>query len=208
MKEYLNNLYKSEELEISSYKTLTNDIKKLGEQSKILSNLFKKLDPLASNKRSMIKRISVLKEVKNIVEIFQGDAKDKGIEIKLNNEEELYANIIHDDIYMALSNIVENAMFWVEFSHEEVKIIQIRSYADNDNVFIEILDNGPGISAEDLEDNILFAAGYSGKIRVSENNGTGLGLAIAGEAIKRNNGKLEVIQSSKGACFKITLLRS
>ena len=208
IEEYLNNLYKSEELEISSYKTLTNDIKKLGEQSKILSNLFKKLDPLASNKRSMIKRISVLKEVKNIVEIFQGDAKDKGIEIKLNNEEELYANIIHDDIYMALSNIVENAMFWVEFSHEEVKIIQIRSYADNDNVFIEILDNGPGISAEDLEDNILFAAGYSGKIRVSENNGTGLGLAIAGEAIKRNNGKLEVIQSSKGACFKITLLRS
>ena len=74
IEEYLNNLYKSEELEISSYKTLTNDIKKLGEQSKILSNLFKKLDPLASNKRSMIKRISVLKEVKNIVEIFQGDA--------------------------------------------------------------------------------------------------------------------------------------
>ena len=208
IEEYLNNLYKSEELEVSSYNTLTNDIKKLGDQSKILSNLFKKLDPLASNKRSRIKRISVLKELENIVEIFQGDAKDKGIEIKLNNEKELYANIIHDDIYMALSNIVENAMFWVEFSHEALKIINIRSYADNDNVFIEILDNGPGISAEDLEDNILFEPGYSGKIRVSENNGTGLGLAIAGEAIKRNNGKLEVIESSKGARFRITLLRS
>lgn len=46
------------------------------------------------------------------------------------------------------------------------------------------------------------------KKRVSDDNGTGLGLAIAGEAIQRNNGKLEVIESIKGACFRITLLRS
>ena len=42
----------------------------------------------------------------------------------------------------------------------------------------------------------------------SDDNGTGLGLAIAGEAIQRNNGKLEAIEAIKGACFRITLLRS
>ena len=87
-------------------------------------------------------------------------------------------------------------------------MIQIRLYANEKKVYIEILDNGPGIPEEDLEGDILFTPGYSGKIRVSENNGTGLGLSIAGEAIKRNNGELEVIESSKGACFRISLSRS
>ena len=208
IEEYLNNLHKSKSLETNSYNTLIKDIKKLGDESKRLSEFFKKLDPLSSNRTSRIKKVSVLKEITNIIGIFEETAKKKRIEIKFDNTEEFYTSIREEDLYMALSNILENAMFWVEFSSEQLKIIQIRTYAYNDKVCIEILDNGPGIPAEDLEDDILFTPGYSGKIRVSEDNGTGLGLAIAGEAIKRNNGKLEVIKSIKGACFRITLLRS
>ena len=44
---------------------------------------------------------------------------------------------------MALTNIVENAMFWVEFSSEPLKSIEIMSYGDDDKIYIEILDNGP-----------------------------------------------------------------
>lgn len=140
--------------------------------------------------------------------MFEEIAKDKDVEIQYNSVEDLYTNIIEEDLYMALTNIVENAMFWVEFSSEPLKSIEIMSYGDDDKIYIEILDNGPGISKEDLEDDILFTPGYSGKKRVSDDNGTGLGLAIAGEAIQRNNGKLEAIEAIKGACFRITLLRS
>ena len=39
---------------------------------------------------------------------------------------------------------------------------------------------------------------------VLEENGTGLGLSIAGEAIQRNNGILEVVDSEVGAFFRIS----
>lgn len=208
IKEYLNNLYKCEELGALSYKKLSNQVGKLSDEAMRMSDFFKRLDPLASNKRGRRKKTSVAKQINSIVEIFEEIAKDKGIEIKFDNIEELYINIIEEDLYMALTNIIENAMFWVEFSSEPLKSIEIMSYGDDDKVYIEILDNGLGIPDDDLKDDILFTPGYSGKKRVSNDNGTGLGLAIAGEAIQRNNGKLEVIEAIKGACFRITLLRS
>lgn len=208
IKEYLANSYKSEELGESSYKKLSKQMEKLSDEAKRMSSFFKRLDPLASNKRGKCKKTSVTKQINDVVELFEEIAKDKDIKIIHNSVEELYINIIEEDLYMALTNIVENALFWVEFSAESSKSIDIQSYREGDKIFIEILDNGPGISDEDLKDDILFTPGYSGKKRVSDDNGTGLGLAIAGEAIQRNNGKLEVIESSKGARFRITLLRS
>ena len=208
IKEYLDNLFKCEELGVSSYNKLSNQMKKLSDEAMRMSNFFKRLDPLSSNKRGKCKKTSVQKQINGVIELFEEIAKDKDVEIQYNSVEELYTNIIEEDLYMALTNIVENAMFWVEFSSEPLKSIEIMSYGDDDKIYIEILDNGPGISKEDLEDDILFTPGYSGKKRVSDDNGTGLGLAIAGEAIQRNNGKLEVIESIKGACFRITLLRS
>ena len=86
--------------------------------------------------------------------------------------------------------------------------IEVSIFDKDEKVFIEISDNGPGVSTDDLVDDVIFTPGYSDKKRVIEDNGTGLGLAIAGEAVQRNNGKLEVIDASKGACFRITLDRS
>ena len=208
IKEYLDNLYKCEELGENSYHKLSEHLQKLGEEALRMSNFFKRLDPLTHTKRGRCKKVNVSKQINGIVEMFAEEAKDKNIEIKYNSVEELYITIIEEDLYMTLANIVENALFWVEASSEKEKQIEILSYGDEDKVYIEILDNGLGISEEDLEDDILFTPGYSGKKRISGDNGTGLGLAIAGEAIQRNDGQLEVVESVKGACFRITLLRS
>lgn len=207
IKEYLDNLYKCEELGKNSYHKLSEHIQKLGEEALRMSNFFKRLDPLTHTKRGRNKKTNVSKQIKGIVEMFAEEAKDKNIEIKYNSVEELYTNVIEEDLYMTLANIVENALFWVGASSEKEKQIEILSYGDEDKVYIEILDNGLGISEEDLEDDILFTPGYSGKKRILDDNGTGLGLAIAGEAIQRNDGQLEVVESVKGACFRITLLR-
>ena len=209
IREYLDSLHDCEKLEEDSYIELSSKIETLGKEAKRMSSFFKRLDPLATNKRGKNKKINIQKQIDDIIELFEGMANEKSIEIrKISSLEELYTNIIKEDLYMALTNIVENALFWVQFSNEQKKSIEIRSYGDDDKVYIEILDNGPGISDEDLKDDILFTPGYSGKKRVADNNGTGLGLAIAGEAIQRNNGKLEVLESIRGACFRITLLRS
>lgn len=206
--EYLENLFNCEMLDKNSYNKLSKDLNKLSVEAKRMSDFFKRLDPLASNKRSGRKITNISEQICGVIEIFEEVAKDKGIEIRYNCLEELYTTVIEEDLYMALTNIVENAIFWVDYSSDTTKTIDIITHGKDEKIYIEILDNGPGISKEDLEDDILFTPGYSGKKRVSNDNGTGLGLAIAGEAIQRNDGKLEVIESSKGACFRITLLRS
>ena len=147
-------------------------------------------------------------QVKNVLELFQEVSEEKEIKMDFESCDEYYTNIIQEDLYMALTNIIENAIFWVQYTNESTKKIEVSIFDKCDKVFIEISDNGLGVSSNDLEGDILFTPGYSAKNRVIEDNGTGLGLAIAGEAIKRNNGKLEVIDASKGACFRITLSRS
>lgn len=208
IKEYLKNSYKSDELGKDSYEKLSKDIEKLRIEAKRLSVFFKRLDPLASNKRGRSKKTNVNNQVKNVLELFQEVLEEKKIKIDFGFYDEYYTNIIQEDLYMALTNIIENAIFWVQYTNESTKKIEVSIFDKYDKVFIEISDNGLGVSSNDLEDDILFTPGYSAKNRVIEENGTGLGLAIAGEAIKRNNGKLEVIDASKGACFRITLSRS
>lgn len=208
IKEYLKNSYQSDELGKDSYEKLSNDMEKLSIEAKRLSVFFKRLDPLASNKRGRSKKTNVNNQVKNVLELFQEVLEEKEIKIDFGFCDEYYTNIIQEDLYMALTNIIENAIFWVQYTNESTKKIVISIFDKYDKVFIEISDNGLGVSSNDLEGDILFTPGYSAKNRVIEENGTGLGLAIAGEAIKRNSGKLEVIDARRGACFRITLSRS
>ena len=109
IKEYLDNLYRCEELGTSSYNNLSNQMKKLSDEAMRMSNFFKRLDPLSSNKRGKCKKTSVQKQINGVIELFGEIAKDKDIEIQYNSVEELYTNIIEEDLYMALTNIVENA---------------------------------------------------------------------------------------------------
>lgn len=208
IEEYLKNSYQSDELGKYSYEKLSKDMQKLSAEAKRLSVFFNRLDPLSSNKRGRRKKTSLNNLIKNVLELFQEVSDEQGIKMKFVSSDEFYANIIQEDLYMALTNIIENAIFWVKYTDEATMNIDVSIFDKDDKVFVEISDNGIGVSTDDLVDDIIFTPGYSAKKRVIEDNGTGLGLAIAGEAVQRNNGKLEVIDATNGACFRITLDRS
>jgi signal transduction histidine kinase len=77
----------------------------------------------------------------------------------------------------------------------------IKSYYENQNVVVEITDNGTGINDEDIEHITLpfYTTKDAGK-------GTGLGLSISYQIIREMNGTIEI--SSKileGTTFKIIL---
>lgn len=201
----LQKLLKNNEINNEGYDYLLGNILELKMESLRMSNFFKRLDPLASNKRKKAQMVNIKSEIEAVIEIFETIIKDKRIFIGINYEEEVFCNIIEEDLYMALTNILENAIFWVQYSKYEVKKIDFKVYSNNKDVIIEIIDNGPGISEEDIKENLLFIPGYSHKNSVIEENGTGLGLPIAGEAIRRNGGTLEVIENTIGACFRIIL---
>src|SRR5690606_13050785 len=106
-----------------------------------------------------------------------------------------------DRLCQVLINLISNA---IKYNDADDPIVEIRSHANRQNYVIEIVDNGPGIAAADRKQIFeKFTRGERGP--VSSAAGAGLGLAISREIITRMNGKLQLVPSTHGACFRVTL---
>ena len=71
---------------------------------------------------------------------------------------------------------------------------------------IDVIDSGPGVPAEERE--AIFDSFFRGRAKASGRiEGTGLGLAIAREFAEAHGGRIDVLASSKGAHFRVTLPR-
>ena len=203
MNRKLKKLEDKKEISVIVYEDLSNDIKKLDYEAKQMRGFFERLDPLASNKRKKKRKVSVDEKIKAVVGIFESKIEEENITIEYDIDKNIMMDVIEEDLYMALTNIIDNAVFWVQYTKFNNKVIKIGLYDNLDGITIEISDNGPGIPTEDIIENLLFLPGYSRKNTVLEENGTGLGLSIAGEAVQRNQGVLEAIDSPNGALFRI-----
>lgn len=179
-----------------------DSLRKLKEEADRLGRFFKRLDPFSSTRRKKAKLINIKQKLKNIFDIFSDYASEKNIELLLICDEDIELLLVEEDFYMALTNIIENSIFWVDLAENEHKKISIIVEKEK-NIIIDIIDNGLGISEDDIKSGVIFVPGYSGKKSVMEQSGTGLGLAIAGEAVSRNNGTLEAVKSTEGAHFRI-----
>lgn len=205
MERKLHKLFEKNEMDVTGCNDLYDDVAKLKSEAIRMSEFFARLDPLASNKRKKRKKINAENEIHLVIDIFQTVIEELNIRIDYEIQENIILNLVEEDLYMALTNIIENAIFWVNYSKFDEKLIKIRVYSNNGDAIIEIMDNGPGILSEDIKENLLFLPGFSRKNSVVEENGTGLGLSIAGEAIQRNEGTLEAVDSEIGAHFRICL---
>ncbi len=97
----------------------------------------------------------------------------------------------------AIANIVRNAV--EALGDQPDAHIEISARQKGDTVFLEIADNGPGIS-DDLALN-LFSP-----FLTTKEKGTGLGLPLCRTMVEANGGKIRLIrQTNKGALFCIAL---
>lgn len=98
------------------------------------------------------------------------------------------------ELEQAILNVVNNAMEALGPGGGITVRTGLRNCPDSDHVFIEISDNGPGMSQPGARE-------LAKKIK----NGKGFGLMITREIIEHNGGQLE-ISSSKGGGTLITIL--
>lgn len=77
--------------------------------------------------------------------------------------------------------------------------ITIKSFTKNQEIKIEILDNGIGIKSDKLKK--IFDENFTTK---SNKSGNGLGLYITSSIVKDHNGSIEAESSNKGTKFTIT----
>lgn len=171
------------------------------EQSVLLDDLFKKLNPLATRQRGSQVNVNIKKVINDSLEVFSNKLKEDGICCNVNCSTNATYYGYRIDLLMALTNIIENSIYWLEQTQRSDKNIVIDVKDNGFTVIIDVLDNGLGINLDDIRSCVIFEPGISRKI----GGGTGLGLPIAGEAIARNGGQLRAIEKENGAHIQIEL---
>lgn len=173
------------------------------EQMEIISNLFNRLNTLATRKRTAMTQFSISEVIQTAIDMFGDELERKNIKVSYRCDSDYIFQGWKEDILAAIANVLENAVYWVDYAKDE-KNIAIECINSDTNFEISIWNNGPKIIKDLLEDDALFNPGISGKI-TEAGAGTGLGLAIAGEAIERNSGIIIVRETIVGAKFVIQL---
>jgi PAS domain S-box-containing protein len=137
--------------------------------------------------------VSLNEIVEDSVSGFKYLKGNKSIKLKLNLQKEpspvkLDKELIKD----VFLNIIGNSIQAIPVNAEG--LIEIKTFSENSFSFVELSDNGAGISKLDIPN--IFKPFFSTK---GYGKGTGLGLAFAERVMKEHNGKIEVnsIQGEK-----------
>lgn len=151
---------------------------------------------------SSLKEINLNEGIRSTLDILQN-----AIPTKVNIDLDLDENIPEVECFggkvnQVMMNIMNNAIQAMEKNPPEKppKLI-VRTGSENGNVWIEISDNGMGMSDE-IKDRI-FEPFYTTK---EVGKGTGLGLSIAFKIIETHGGTIDVESKlNKGTTFKVKL---
>ncbi|MCX6165466.1 MAG: PAS domain-containing sensor histidine kinase [Ignavibacteriae bacterium] len=153
--------------------------------------------------RAMVQpvKLNLFSEVQDAINILNVFTKNK--RIKLVNAVEKNISALGDDnmVDSILQNLISNAIKFTKASG----LVKITSKVTDNFVEISIIDNGIGMSRDEIEN--LFQLGkQKSKTGTSEERGTGLGLILCKEMIIRLNGQLNVeSEVNVGSTFSFTL---
>ena len=128
-------------------------------------------------------------------------AEKKGIMLLSPGQDEIYAYGDRDMINSVIRNLMTNA---VKFTDRDKKI-EVRVEAREKDIEVSIVDEGIGISRENLRklfriDEKFKSSGTAGE------KGTGLGLIICKEFVEKNGGSIYVeSEPEQGTTFSFTI---
>jgi signal transduction histidine kinase len=187
------------ELQKEFYNTISEETNRLSRLIKNLLNISKiEMGSLSLNK-GLVKSDWLFNDCLTTVE---GSAQKKNITIEKNVPHH-FPSLFGDKelLKVGIINILGNA---VKYTPEKGQIKFTLTEQDDVAVF-EVIDNGYGISPEDLPH--IFAKFYrSSDPRVTEQTGSGLGLALTSEIIRLHGGEIKAVSKvDEGSHFIIRL---
>jgi signal transduction histidine kinase len=123
-----------------------------------------------------------------------------GVELKREHQDMGEIALDRQRVVQILVNLIGNAKYAVTKNNCEKKKIIIKSYKQDDECVIEVIDNGIGISAESLTK--IFGHGFTTK-----SDGHGFGLHSGALAAKEMKGSLSVHSDGlgQGAMFRLVI---
>lgn len=140
--------------------------------------------------------ITIGSVVKTTVASQMVNAKAKSVSVKVRDERKEKIPVKGDSflIQIAISNIINNAIKYVDF---EGKIEVLIENKEND-VMISVSDNGVGIPAKDM-DKIFTDYFRASNIKDKNYEGSGIGLPVVKQIIEKHGGTIKVESPSRFA---------
>lgn len=144
--------------------------------------------------------VAVYKFLLDVKEKWEGLLSRKYIQIRdIEYQDDIILTLPIVDLHLLLNNFLLNSAYFLEESEGE-RIIQIKAYKDKNEIFLDMVNNGPQLAKEYMQNpDVILDATVS-----SKKDGTGLGLWIAREAVERNDGRLHVIPITAGFMLRAT----
>jgi signal transduction histidine kinase len=173
--------------------------KNISSLSHLIDDMFQMAQIDAGGLELHIESVSISDLISDTLESFTELAKRRHITLQGSVSPDLEeVQIDARRINRVLNNLIDNAL-----KHSpDNGLVEVRSNKFEKGIIVEVIDNGDGISQEDLPH--IFDLFYRGDIsRRSSTSGTGLGLAISKGIIAAHGGEIKVDSQPGLTCFTI-----
>lgn len=179
---------------------LIKQVKDASERVNLMIMKILDFDALEGNRmKVMVERINISELLMNLKDEFASQTELKNIQLQIKCPK----RIVLSTDYLFLTQIIENLLSnAIKFSDRNTTV-KIDAYSSNGHVFIEVTDEGPGLTDEDK---MLIFNKYQ-KLSAKPTNGedsTGLGLSIVKKYITLLGGEIQ-FDSIVGVGTKFTL---
>jgi two-component system sensor histidine kinase GlrK len=149
------------------------------------------------------RRVSLRELLTGVVEAQRLQLQASGLRVEIECGAGDQVRLDPDKLRVALGNLLANAIL---FSPEgsEIRLLAARAGEVGDRLFIECIDQGPGVAAADAER--IFDPFVQGRRRPAAGpQGSGVGLAIVREVAAAHGGRVTLLPSAHGAHFRMDL---
>jgi len=188
---------RGEERKQEYFETISSEGERL---SRLIENIldFSKIE--AGMKEYQFEKTDVAVLVKNVVSGFKEHTKGTKYTLETEISDRMPAIPADEEaISRALDNLLDNA---IKYSGKRPTVF-LRAWSSERNIFMEIEDNGVGISKEDQKK--VFQKFYrSGRLEKNMVRGSGIGLTIVEHIVKSHKGEV-LLESAIGRGTKVTI---
>ena len=141
-------------------------------------------------------------EIKELIDRLSAFTSQEGYQLSFEQSENVYVEADRNAVSRVMYNLISNAINYTDSDSKSVNIIQTVS---GDEVKIDVVDHGKGISQEELP--FIFDRYYRSKeAHVRSIIGSGLGLSIVKSILTAHDAKFGVISSpGNGSDFWFSL---
>ncbi len=123
------------------------------------------------------------------------------LKLEIENDLSVYCNPL--EIEQVLINLINNSCDAI--SHTDNPWVNLKVYSEDNYVYFQIVDSGPGI-AKEIQHKIMepfFTTKSKGTIE-----GTGLGLNLSKTLVQRNNGQLKFLPEMENTTFEVRFIKA